>query len=47
MADSRNYLQITLWPVLPPMIALASLILGPNLTADALAKALGIDRSLR
>lgn len=47
VADSRNYLQITLWPVLPPMIALSSLILGLNLTADALAKALGVDRSMR
>lgn len=47
VADSRNYLQITLWPVLPPMIALSSLILGLNLTADALAKALGVDRSKR
>lgn len=47
VADSRNYLQITLWPVLPPMIALSSLTLGLNLTADALAKALGVDRSQR
>ena len=45
VADARLYLQLAPWTVLPPMVALASLIIGINLTADALGKALGIDRA--
>jgi peptide/nickel transport system permease protein len=30
-----------------PMIALSSLIIGINLTADALAKSLGVDKTTR
>ena len=33
------------WNVLAPGIALISLIIGVNLSADAFAKALGIDRA--
>lgn len=45
VADARLYLQLAPWTVLPPMVALASLIIGINLAADALGKALGIDRA--
>jgi len=47
VADARLYLQLAPWTVLPPMIALASLIIGINLAADALGKALGVDRAQR
>jgi peptide/nickel transport system permease protein len=40
-------MALAAWPVLLPMIALSSLIIGINLTADALAKSLGLDRSTR
>ena len=33
------------WSVIAPIVALSSLIIGINLSADALAKALGIDRT--
>ena len=33
------------WAVLGPIIALSSMIIGVNLSADALAKTLGIDRA--
>ena len=45
VADGRLYLQLAPWTVLPPIVMLASLIIGINLTADALGKALGIDRA--
>jgi peptide/nickel transport system permease protein len=45
IADSRNFMAIAPWPAFAPVIALSSLIVGINLTADALAKALGIDRA--
>ena len=45
IADSRNFRAIAPWPAFAPVIALSSLIVGINLTADALAKALGIDRA--
>ena len=45
IADSRNFMAIAPWPAFAPVIALSSLIIGINLTADALAKALGIDRA--
>jgi peptide/nickel transport system permease protein len=47
IASARIYLALAAWPVLLPMIALSSLIIGINLTADALAKSLGLDRSTR
>ena len=43
--DARVYMSLAPWGVLAPMLALSSLIIGVNLTADALAKTLGIDRS--
>ncbi len=45
IADSRTYLPIAPWAGLYPIAALSSLIIGINLTADALAKALGVDRA--
>ena len=45
IASSRNYMSVALAPVVAPMILLSTLIIGLNLSADALAKALGIDRS--
>ncbi|MBM3571210.1 MAG: ABC transporter permease [Alphaproteobacteria bacterium] len=45
IADSRNFMSIAPWAGLAPVIALSSLIIGINLTADALAKALGVDRA--
>lgn len=45
ISDARTYMSLAPWGVLGPMIALSSLIIGINLTADALAKALGLDRS--
>ena len=33
------------WSVIAPIVALSSLIIGINLSADAFAKALGIDRT--
>lgn len=45
IADSRNFMAVAPWPAFAPVIALSSLIIGINLVADALAKALGIDRA--
>ena len=45
IADARGFMSFAPWGVLGPVIALSSLIIGINMTADALAKALGIDRA--
>ena len=45
IADSRSFLPIAPWAGLYPIAFLSSLIIGINLTADALAKALGVDRA--
>jgi peptide/nickel transport system permease protein len=45
ISDVRLYLPVIPWAAVAPMIALSSLIIGINLTADALAKALGLDRA--
>lgn len=45
ISDSRSFLAFAPWAALAPVSALASLIIGINLLADALAKALGIDRA--
>ena len=44
ISDARVYMSLAPWGVLSPMIALSSLIIGINLTADALAKTLGLDQ---
>ena len=45
IADARGFMSFAPLGVLGPVVALSSLIIGINLTADALAKALGIDRA--
>ena len=45
VADARSYLPIAPWAGLFPILALSSLIIGINLAADALAKAVGVDRA--
>jgi peptide/nickel transport system permease protein len=45
IADARGFMSFAPMGVLAPVLALSSLIIGINLTADALAKALGIDRA--
>ena len=43
VADSRTFLAIAPWSGLYPIVALSSLIIGINLTADALARDAGMD----
>lgn len=45
ISEARAYMSIAPWVVLAPVAALSTLIIGINLSADALAKALGIDRA--
>ena len=45
ISDARGFMSFAPWGVIGPVIALSSLIIGINLTADALAQALGIDRA--
>ena len=45
ISDARNFMSFAPWAALAPVVALSSLIIGINLSADALAKALGIDRA--
>ena len=45
ISDARSFMSIAPWAALAPVVALSSLIIGINLSADALAKALGIDRA--
>lgn len=45
IADARSFMAIAPWAGLAPVIALSLLIIGINLTADALAKSLGLDRA--
>ena len=45
MADTRGFLSVAPWAAMAPVVALSSLIIGINLAADALAKALGVDRA--
>ncbi|MEL0023471.1 MAG: ABC transporter permease [Alphaproteobacteria bacterium] len=45
ISDARGFMSFAPWGAIGPVIALSSLIIGINLTADALAKALGIDRA--
>ncbi len=47
IADGRGVMQTAPWAVLWPMAMLSSLIVGVNLSADAFAKALGVDRQFR
>ena len=45
ISNARGLMSFAYWAVLAPIFGLSSLIIGINLTADAFAKALGIDRS--
>ena len=45
ISNARGMMSFAYWAVLAPIFGLSSLIIGINLTADAFAKALGIDRS--
>ena len=45
ISDARSFMSLAPWAALAPVAALSSLIIGINLTADGLAKALGIDRA--
>ena len=45
IADSRSFMAIAPWAALAPVAALSTLIIGINFTADALAKAVGLDRA--
>ncbi|MCK8067766.1 MULTISPECIES: ABC transporter permease [Cobetia] len=47
VADGRGFMSFAPWAVLPPIVALSSLIIAINLVADTLAKTLGIDRAGR
>lgn len=44
VADARTYMSLAPLGVIAPVVALSSLIIGINLLADALAKALGLDQ---
>ncbi|KGQ70285.1 peptide ABC transporter permease [Chelonobacter oris] len=45
IANERGFIAITPWAIVYPCIALSGLIIGINLLADALGKALGVDRA--
>lgn len=45
IADTRGMISIAPWAVLFPAFALSTLIISINLTADAFAKAIGLDRA--
>ena len=45
ISDARSFMSFAPWAALAPVVALSSLIIGINLSADALAKVLGIDRA--
>lgn len=47
ISKARSFMSFAPWSVVAPAIALSSLIIGINLSADALAKALGVDRAQR
>ena len=47
ISNARGLMSFAYWAVLAPIFGLSSLIIGINLTADAFAKALGIDISTK
>ena len=47
IADSRDVLALAPWATFFPIVAISTLIIGVNLLAGALAKALGLDRGGR
>jgi peptide/nickel transport system permease protein len=46
ISDARGTMAAAPWSIIAPMIALSSLVIGVNLIADAVSKALGVDRTL-
>jgi peptide/nickel transport system permease protein len=44
ISEARTYLSLAPWTVLAPMVALSTLIIGINLSADAIGRRLGVDR---
>jgi len=47
ISSARGLMSFAWWAVISPIVGLSTLIIGINLTADAFAKALGIDRSTK
>ena len=47
ISNACGLMSFAWWAVIAPIVGLSSLIIGINLTADAFAKALGIDRSTK
>jgi len=47
ISNARGLMSFAYWAVIAPIVGLSSLIIGINLTADAFAKALGIDRATK
>ena len=45
IADTRGMMSIAPWATLFPALALSTLIISINLTADAFGKAMGLDRA--
>jgi len=45
ISNALSIMSLAPWVALAPVVALSSLIIGINLSADALAKAVGIDRA--
>ena len=45
ISNALSIMSLAPWTALAPVVALSSLIIGINLSADALAKAVGIDRA--
>lgn len=45
IADTRGMISIAPWAVMFPALALSTLIISINLTADSFAKAIGLDRA--
>jgi peptide/nickel transport system permease protein len=43
IAENRSYISLAPWVTLSPVIALSLLVVGLNLAADGVAKALGFD----
>jgi len=46
VAENRTLLSVAPWTSIAPIIALSTLVIGLNMAADGLAKALGVDRVL-
>ncbi|MEY9840897.1 ABC transporter permease [Streptacidiphilus sp. EB103A] len=45
VAENRSMLTVAPWTSIAPIIALSTLVIGLNMAADGLAKALGVDRA--